>query len=376
MKKINVFIYSMGSGGAERVVANLIPELMQKYEVHLVLMNSKISYELPKNLQIHMLEDSKPFENGLIKLLKLPFLGLKYKKLCKNLGIDIHFVWMNRPCYVAGFARIFGDKKPLIFNECSTPSVLYKDKNFKSWVSKKLLKWLYPKSDFIFPNSMGNLADLRDNFGIEKSKMAVLYNALNLDEITQKASEKIDFNKPFFLSVGRLDSGKNHELLIRAYAGLKNCDKDLIIIGEGLLKEHLQSVINSLGLADRVHLLGFNANPYKFMSKCHVFVFVSLFEGFSNALIEALACGACVISSDHKSGVRELLGDNEWGYLVGVNDMEQTRIAMQKSLDEEEFIKYYQKKARIRALNFDKNQISKKLIKKLEEIYARFSKNY
>ncbi|MBQ7676334.1 MAG: glycosyltransferase [Campylobacter sp.] len=371
MKKLSVFIYSMAGGGAERVVSNLLTELCKVYEVHLILMNDRIFYEIPNSVQVHFIEKSAPFENGLKKLIKLPFLGLKYKNLCKKLGIDIHFVWMNRPCYVAGFARIFGDKKPLIINECSTPSVLYKEPNFKSKISKFLLRWLYPKADFIYPNSLGNLADLRDNFGINPAKMGVLYNALNLDEIAQKSQEAISQEKPFFLSVGRLDAGKNHELLIRAYAKLKNCDKDLLILGDGMLRENLQNLISELGLENRVKLLGFDNNPYKYMSKCYAFVFVSLFEGFSNALIEALACGKLVISSDHKSGARELLGDDEWGVLVGVNDEEGTIKAMQKAIDEPEFVKIYEKKAKIRANFFDKNKIAKDLIKNLEEIYAK-----
>ena len=368
MKKLSVFIYSMAGGGAERVVSNLLPELCRAYEVHLILMNDRIFYEIPASVQVHFIEKSAPFENGLKKLIKLPFLGLKYKNLCKRLGIDIHFVWMNRPCYVAGFARIFGDKKPLIINECSTPSVLYKEPNLKSKISKFLLRWLYPKADFIYPNSLGNLVDLRDNFGINPAKMGVLYNALNLDEIAQKSQESIEQKKPFFLSVGRFDAGKNHELLIRAYAKLKNCDKDLLILGDGVLREHLQNLINELGLENRVKLLGFDNNPYKYMSKCYVFVFVSLFEGFSNALIEALACGKLVISSDHQSGARELLGDDEWGILVGVNDEEGTIKAMQKAIDEPEFAKIYEKKAKIRAAFFDKKKISKDLILKIEEI--------
>ena len=90
--------------------------------------------------------------------------------------------------------------------------------------------------------------------------------------------------------------------MIRAYANLKNNDKDLLILGDGVLRAELEALIEELGLGGRVKLLGFDANPYKYMARCYAFVFVSLFEGFSNALIEALACGKLVISSDHQSG--------------------------------------------------------------------------
>lgn len=373
MKKLSVFIYSMAAGGAERVVSNLLDELVKSYEVHLILMNDRIFYKIHKNVVIHYLENSKPFENGFIKLLKLPYLGLKYKNISRKLKIDIHFVWMNRPSYIATFGRIFGDKKPLIINECSTPSVLYEKPNFKSKMNKFLIKWLYPKADLIYPNSLGNLEDLRDNFNIDPLKMKVLYNALNLDDIKEKSKEEIDQKKKFFLSVGRLDKGKNHELLIRAFHGLKNSDMDLLIIGDGILKEYLQNLINELNLQKSVKLLGFDKNPYKYMSRCHAFVFVSLFEGFSNALIEALACGKLVITSDHKSGARELMGDNEWGVLVGVNDLDATMKMMQKSIDDPQWVKIYEKNAIIRAYFFDKNKIAIELINDLEGIYEKFN---
>lgn len=370
MKKLAIFIYSMAGGGAERVVSNLLSELVKRYNVYLILMNDRIAYPIPHDAKIYYLENSKPFENGIMKFVKLPFLALKYKRLCDELGVDLHFVWMNRPCYVAALARIFGDKHPLVLNECSTPSVLYADGGLKSKISKFLLKWLYPKGDFIYPNSLGNLADLRDNFGIDERKMKVLYNALDLDDIALKASEPIDFKGEFFLSVGRLDSGKNHELLIRAYAGLKNCDKSLIILGDGILRSRLETLIKELNLEGRVFLLGFDNNPYKYMAKCYAFVFVSLFEGFSNALIEALACGKLVITSEHKSGAKELIGENEWGYLVPVGDLEATQKAMQRAIDEPNFVKFYEKNAIIRAKEFDKKIITKNLINELEEIYA------
>ena len=135
-----------------------------------------------------------------------------------------------------------------------------------------------------------------------------------------------------------------------------------------MLRAELEALIEELGLIGRVKLLGFDANPYKYMVRCYAFVFVSLFEGFSNALIEALACGKLVISSDHQSGARELMGQSEWGVLVGVNDLESTQAAMQKALDDENYVKFYEKKAKIRASFFDKKRIASELIAKIEQI--------
>ena len=281
MKKLALFIYSMGAGGAERVVSNLLPYLAKSFEVHLILMNESIFYELPKQIKVHYLERSNPYENGILKLLKLPLLAFKYKNLCARLGIDLHFVWMNRPCYIAGFARIFGGNKPLIINECSTPSVLYKNAGIKGAINKFLIKKLYAKADFIYPNSKGALDDLAQNYALDASKMKVLYNALNTADIRQKMSEQIELNERFILSVGRLDAGKNHALLINAYKKLKSQIKDapkLVIRGEGELRAALQNQINELNLNGDVLLLGFRKNPYAYMAKCEFFIFVSRFD--------------------------------------------------------------------------------------------------
>ena len=88
MKKLALFIYSMGAGGAERVVSNLLPYLAKSFEVHLILMNESIFYELPKQIKVHYLERSNPYENGILKLLKLPLLAFKYKKAL-NSNIDV-----------------------------------------------------------------------------------------------------------------------------------------------------------------------------------------------------------------------------------------------------------------------------------------------
>lgn len=368
MKKLALFIYSMGAGGAERVVSNILPYLAQNFELHLILMNESIFYEIPKSVKIHYLERSNPYENGILKFLKLPFLAFKYKKLCFNLKIDLHFVWMNRPCYIAALARIFGDKTPLIINECSTPSVLYESLSLKNKINKILIKTLYLKADFIYTNSSGAFNDLKENFKLNINKMKILLNAVNTALIQEKMNEKIKLNEPFILSVGRLDSGKNHALLIKAYARLKKENENspkLVIIGEGELRDSLEKQINELNLNKSVLLLGFRKNPYAYMAKCEIFVFVSRFEGFSNALIEALACKKCVISSEHKSGARELLGDNDFGILVPVDDEIATFKAMKTALENENLRKNYENKASTRIKEFEAKNIAQWLIAEL-----------
>ncbi|QCD44516.1 glycosyltransferase [Campylobacter mucosalis] len=368
MKKLSVFLYSMGPGGAERVVSNLLPFLSKKYEVHLVLLSRVIAYEIPPEVKLHFLENSDPYESGVKKLFRLAFalpnLALKYKKLCENLGINAHFVLMNRPCYVALIARILGLKGRMVISERSCPSVIYKH-GVSGVFNRIFVKFLYPKADLILANAKGNADDLVLNFGISKDKVAVLPNALNLNAINEMKNEPFisDF-VPFFINIGRLDSGKNQAMLIKAVAKIPNAT--LTILGKGPLQNELENLINELGVSKRVKLLGVDKNPFRHIKNSKCLLCASRFEGFSNVLIEALACEKMIISTDHKSGARELLGDDEWGILVGVDDENAMLEAMKNVLNDENLRKSYETKAYERALKFDSVNVADMLIKYLE----------
>lgn len=370
MKKLAVFLYSMGPGGAERVVSNLLPALCEKYEVHLVLMSEVVAYEIPSAVKIHFLERSDPYESGVKKLFRLgllfPFLALNYKKLCDDLAIDLHFVLMNRPCYIALLARIAGVKGRMVISERSCPSVIYKS-GISGFANRIFVKALYPKADLILANAQGNADDLVRNFGCDAAKTKVLYNAVDLAAIKTLANEPLEAKfKPFFLNIGRLDSGKNQAMLIKIIANLNDERATLGILGKGPLQGELQNLIDELGVSERVKLLGTDKNPFKFIKNAQCFVCASRFEGFSNVLLEALACKRFIVSTDHKSGARELLGDDEYGILVPVDDEKAMETAMRRALEDENLRLDYEKRAYGRVAKFDKNAVAAQLIGYLE----------
>lgn len=380
MKKLSVFLYSMGPGGAERVVSNLLKHLKQDYQVHLVLMSDVISYPIPNEVSVHFIEKSDPYESGVKKLFRLffalPYLAIKYKKICQKLKIDTHFVLMNRPCYIAIMARLFGLKGRMVISERSCPSVIYGGSSFNKndkkttfladlagCANKFLVKFLYPKADLILANAEGNADDLIQNFNIKAEKVAVLENALSLDEISKLKNEPFNSDfKPFFINIGRLDSGKNQAMLIRAIASIDNARATLGILGKGPLENELKQLIDELGVNERVRLLGVDKNPFKHIKNAKVLLCASRFEGFSNVLIEALACEKTIISTDHKSGARELIGDDEYGILVPVDDENAMRKAMISVLYDEQKCAKYEAKAYIKASEFDSKRVAKKLI--------------
>jgi N-acetylgalactosamine-N,N'-diacetylbacillosaminyl-diphospho-undecaprenol 4-alpha-N-acetylgalactosaminyltransferase len=376
-KNLSILIYSLAGGGAERVVSILLYELQNKYNITLVLMHDKVDYNIPKDTKIHFLENSNPNENGIKKLLKLPLLGLKYKKLCQENSIDVSLAFMNRPSYVAIFSKIFGNRAKNIISERTTPSMMYRHDTLLSKVSKVLIKKLYPKADFIIANAEGNRLDLINSFYIDEAKIITIPNPFDLEKIENLSNEPVDkivFNKFTFVTVGRLDKGKNHKLMIDAFSKLENSSTQLIILGEGVEREGLEEQITSLNLSNRVFLMGFDNNPYKYFSKSDIFLFTSLHEGFPNVLVEALACGLPVISSDCKSGPREILAPKsdvqfqleqgleiaEYGILIPVDKEKELIDAMRFML------KGWQKKdIKLRANNFDKKTIMNEFINSL-----------
>jgi len=382
-KKLSILIYSLAGGGAERVVSVLLHELKDRYDITLVLMRDKIEYEIPKEIKIHFLENSKPDEHGILKLLKLPYLGWMYKRFCQKNSIDMTLAFMNRPSYVAILSKLFGNAILTIISERTTPSMMYGANNLLSKISKFLIRKLYPRADAIICNAEGNRLDLIDNFSIAPQLCSTIHNPFDLVKIEQLSNEPVDticFDKFTFITVGRLDHGKNHQLMISTFAQLGDNNTQLVILGEGPLRDVLEREINSLQLEKRVFLVGFDNNPYKYFSKSDCFLFTSNYEGFPNVLVEALACGLPVISTDCKSGPREILAPRSdisfqltehyekgaYGILVPMQQEKTLLETMNVILDDEDLRESYKAKAKSRAKSFDKEMVVNAFIEVLE----------
>lgn len=339
--KIAILIYSLAGGGAERVVSYLLPYLQKKgIEVHLVLMNTTISYKIPQNTAIHYLEQSKGDEHGLFKFVKLPFLAYRYAKLLNQLGVTHTFALLTRPSYINILSRYFTRHSyKLVISERSHPSKQYGYGNLQSKINNFLIKKLYPKADQIICNSKGNADDLIQNYDIKEAKIKVLHNPIDIEKIDQIDPKTNYFETNMFnvVTIGRMDAGKNHQILIRAVVNFPSVH--LHILGDGYLRPKLEHLVEELDLNSRVTFLGFNNNPYRFLKGADLFIFGSNHEGFPNVLLEAMCCGLPILTTNCKSGPDEIMELKEaktddimitdYGILTPVNDLE----LMQKGLD-------------------------------------------
>jgi len=165
--------------------------------------------------------------------------------------------------------------------------------------------------------------------GIPIGKIEVIYNPVVVPDLENQMNEPLDHpfflpdQPPVILGVGRLVRDKDFATLLRAFAIVRQSTPGrLLILGEGEERSRLESLARELGVSAEVSMPGFVNNPYKYMKKATVFVLSSISEGIGNVLIEAMACGCPVVSTDCKGGAREILGDGKYGFLTPVMDAE------------------------------------------------------
>lgn len=360
-KRLSILTFSLGSGGAERVVSTLLHELRGEFDITLVLMNETIHYELPEGQKVLYLSRSKIDENGMVKLLKIPLLAFKYALMCKKNRIDVSLSFMNRPNYINALQKLLNRKIRVIASERIAPSMEYATDSLKDRISRGMIKRLYPLAQTVIANASGIKEELVELFGIDEKKVEVIHNPVDIQKINRMKDDPLsfDFKQFTFVTVGRLYPQKNHKLLIEAFATLGESNARLIIIGEGPLRNELEKLVQTKGVEERVFLVGRQENPYQWLSRSDCFVLSSDYEGFPNALLEALACGLAVIATDCQSGPREILEHRgeRYGELVPVGDVAALGDTMRKLYSEPEYASACRRKGEQRIKSFDKTII-------------------
>lgn len=212
--------------------------------------------------------------------------------------------------------------------------------SFKHRLALKLLSNLFPVADGIVTVSQGVADDLIETHPTIGNSVTTIHNPVVKSGIAEQAECPVGHAwfkpvaDPVVLSVGRLAPAKDHATLVRAFAEvLRTRQARLVILGEGTERSSLLQLAESLGVSQYVDLPGFKINPFAYMSKASVFVLSSRYEGFPNVLVQAMACGTPVVSTDCRSGPMEILEDGKWGSLVPVGDQQAMASAIIATLD-------------------------------------------
>ncbi|WGF86426.1 glycosyltransferase [Marinivivus vitaminiproducens] len=219
-------------------------------------------------------------------------------------------------------------------------------RNSTFWRKRDLasaMRHTYAQADVIVAVSQGVADDLATTVGLPRERITTLYNPVIGPDLPAKAAAPVDHpwfatnDVPVILTVGRLEREKGHDVLLEAFAKLQATRRSrLVIIGSTTHKpweEKLVALAADLGMSDRVDFLGYEPNPVRFMARADLFVLSSVYEGFGNVLVEALACGCPVVSTDCPSGPREILDGGRYGRLTPVGDVDALALAMAATLE-------------------------------------------
>ena len=355
-KKVAIILSNFEGGGAERVVSNIIRYLDQdKIELKIILLEKKGVYlkSIPENIEIIDL-NCKRARYSIKKLIKA----------INSFEPEVIFSAMGQLNLIISAMRMFYKGNPsIIVREDNTPSKKLADmKKVKGGLFKVLYKILYPCVDLIIAQCESMRKDMIDNIGINGEKIKVIYNPVDI----LKISREKDLYNPYnnnninLVAVGRLVYQKGFDILIDAFKRVndKIPNVRLTILGDGKLLEDLNKKIDKYNLSDSVTIESFKENPYPYINYADTFILSSIWEGFPNVLLEALACDTKVVATDCKSGPREILGDNTWGLLVKENDSEELAKGIIRSINTK-------KNENTRALDYD----VQKIVKIYQEIF-------
>lgn len=326
-----IYLPSLHGGGAERVMVGLANALATNgHRVDLVLARAEGAYLREVAADVRIVDLDRPRV-----LASLPAL-ITYLRHERPDGMLSALAHANLIAIVARAAS--GAPCRLVVSERNSLTGLVGTSGF---AMRLLMRWLYPCADVVVAVSEGIAAQLVAGLNLYADRVVAIPNPVDVDKILRLAEQApghpwiLPGQPPVFLAVGRLTEQKDYPTLLAAFALVRaRRAARLVILGEGELREDIQGRIEALGLSNDVALLGFQANPYGWMKACAAYVLSSRWEGFPNTLVQAMACGASVVSTDCPTGPSEILAGGTWGRLVPPGDAGALAGAMTAAIDD------------------------------------------
>lgn len=314
---VGLLVNSLARGGAEKIVLYIAKGLAENnQDVTIICLVRQNDYPIPEGLKINYLSNLYKYEKGFkpSKILLFPVMVFRLRKLIR--GKNIHIVQSH-----LFSASIFNVIAGLLGCKHSIQIVNHSQINYEKinkytgYIKIAILRFIYQRADLLISISRQMMDYINDHI-LNKSDVnhIVIYNPHDIRGITGKMDETVKElkflkGKKYIITAGRLIKSKRIDMLICAFSDIRNYypEYELIILGDGAEYNSLVKLSGDLKIKDKVHFVGFVDNPYKFISRSDIFVMASESEGLPNAIIEAMACGTPVISTDCRTGPRELL---------------------------------------------------------------------
>jgi len=307
MQKIALIINSLSSGGGERVVATLSQGFAKDYDVTVIVFEGdNIDYEFGGKLVDLNCHKKDGFIGKSYNVLKRAY---KLQQLFKSNKFDHIFGFMESANY------------PAVLASKETVASLHIDFNFLSKVEQILVRCIYPRAKLVAPVSDDIAQTLRTQ--VKLTNVGRIYNPVPFEELRQLAVEPFEHPRKFIVAVGRLTYQKHFDLMISSFAESKAQQEcDLIILGDGELREELETLVKELGMEGKVHLPGRLKNPFVYMKNAEFMTLSSRAEGFPMVLIEALSLSCPVIATDCPTGPREIVKEDVNGLLIEMENQQ------------------------------------------------------
>ncbi len=331
--KIAFFLATSGHSGVDRAMKNLIPSIASRgYEVDLIKVKNHGPYldSIPDGVNIIKLPTSHVYSS-------FPYL-LRYLKKYHPYVFLTDKDRVNRCAICAKL--ITRAPTRLVVSIGTTVSINLKSRGIvERWVQRKSIGNLYKYADKVVVTSQGVARDMVDYTGLSEELIEVLPSPVIDASLLTKRLPLPPHpwfkpgSPPVILGVGELGMRKDFSTLIKAFKIVtEHMDTRLVILGKGKQRDLLMSLVNDLSLNHKVDFPGFVKDPYPYMAHSKLFAFSSLWEGLGFVLIEALAVGTPVVSTDCPSGPAEILENGKYGKLVPVKDPEKMAEAIIETL--------------------------------------------
>jgi glycosyltransferase involved in cell wall biosynthesis len=320
--RVGILIASLKVGGAERAALGLLEGLQGAgVEAHLLTLDSDremlqtLSDDRREAVLSHLvgLGGGEISRSTVAKLAAGPRQWLALRRTVRRLDLDVLVSVMER-ANIMSLLTLAPLRRVLSIR--SYPSKLIESKTrLKRWLVVRFYRLLLRRADRVVFVSREAAADFETLFPAVAGRGTVIYNACNVDRMRALGDSPIPephvglFADPVVVACGRMNPEKGHWSLVRSFSRVSQRvpDARLVILGSGVLEDELKLLVDRLGLTDRVLFPGFEPNPAAWISRARVYVLPSVWEGFPNSLLEALAIGIPVVASDCRSGPRELL---------------------------------------------------------------------
>ncbi|MDR2270654.1 MAG: glycosyltransferase [Sphingobacterium sp.] len=368
-EKIAILSVNLGSGGAEKVISLLLPKLIMDFEVHLCLFDDLIHFEIPESVNVHIL--SPQSNRGIFKIFNFFKVIKRYYAVLSNEEIRTSISFLTRPNILNGIVKVLNRSIRTVISERCYPSIAYKSSYFRYILYKFLIPIFYNKADVVFSNSVHINEDLKRHFKIRKP-LAVIYNPVDITEVSKSNLLAEPENRVInIISVGKIIPIKNHLMILKAINSLGGGYR-LTLVGKRINDGQIISFIKEKGLENSVHLTGDVKNVNQFLIGNDIFVLSSNTEGFPNVILEAMAVGLPIISTNCLSGPLEILNENEninlnegefylakYGILINVDDKEALVNAILYFKNNPDKLRYYKEKSLLRAQKYSVNNIYK-----------------